>query len=284
MTEGVLSVNPNTMYPLLRRLEEQGLIEGNWEHPERRTRRFYSLTETGRAEYERLVEEVRPVPGVRGALDRRDRARGLRVVARSVAAAGRGAAGARGRRGPVARPEPLAQLRGGIRAGGGAEGRVAGGGLARGVGVGPRRPRPGDREGARARGRAGSRPWSTSSAWPAPRPPCSSPSQADGAQPRCSVELAYELVDAGPFSGLTDLLFIRRALRDALGPHRAPLRGRGRGPGGAAVAVLGMAKEPRNLTGKVVAITGAARGIGLATAKACAGEGHEGRDRRPRRG
>ena len=60
MTEGVLSVNPNTMYPLLRRLEEKGLIEGNWEHPERRTRRFYSLTDTGRAEYERLVEEVRP--------------------------------------------------------------------------------------------------------------------------------------------------------------------------------------------------------------------------------
>jgi PadR family transcriptional regulator, regulatory protein PadR len=60
MTEGVLSVNPNTMYPLLRRLEEQRLIEGQWEHPERRTRRFYSLTAAGRAEYDRLVEESRP--------------------------------------------------------------------------------------------------------------------------------------------------------------------------------------------------------------------------------
>ena len=60
MTEGVLSVNPNTMYPLLRRLEEEGLIAGQWEHPERRTRRFYSLTSEGRAEYMRLVEEVRP--------------------------------------------------------------------------------------------------------------------------------------------------------------------------------------------------------------------------------
>ena len=60
MTEGVLSVNPNTMYPLLRRLEEDGLIEGQWEHPERRTRRFYSLTRTGRTEYRRLEEEVRP--------------------------------------------------------------------------------------------------------------------------------------------------------------------------------------------------------------------------------
>jgi PadR family transcriptional regulator, regulatory protein PadR len=60
VTEGVLSVNPNTMYPLLRRLEEQGLIRGEWEHPERRTRRYYSLTDEGRTEYGRLVEEVRP--------------------------------------------------------------------------------------------------------------------------------------------------------------------------------------------------------------------------------
>ena len=60
MTEGVLSVNPNTMYPLLRQLESRGLIAGEWEHPERRTRRYYSLTDEGRADYERLVEEVRP--------------------------------------------------------------------------------------------------------------------------------------------------------------------------------------------------------------------------------
>jgi DNA-binding PadR family transcriptional regulator len=60
MTAGVLSVNPNTMYPLLRQLESRGLIEGRWEHPERRTRRYYSLTDAGRGEYERLVAEVRP--------------------------------------------------------------------------------------------------------------------------------------------------------------------------------------------------------------------------------
>src|SRR5215218_164245 len=60
MTAGVLSVNPNTMYPLLRQLEGRGLIRGEWEHPERRTRRYYSLTDEGRDEYERLVEEVRP--------------------------------------------------------------------------------------------------------------------------------------------------------------------------------------------------------------------------------
>jgi DNA-binding PadR family transcriptional regulator len=60
VTEGVLHVNPNTMYPLLRQLESRGLIEGRWEHPERRSRRYYSLTVDGRREYKRLVKEVRP--------------------------------------------------------------------------------------------------------------------------------------------------------------------------------------------------------------------------------
>ena len=70
MTEGVLSVNPNTMYPLLRQLEGRGLIEGQWEHPERRSRRYYSLTKEGRAEYRRLVDEVRPfLDSVKSSID-----------------------------------------------------------------------------------------------------------------------------------------------------------------------------------------------------------------------
>ena len=60
VSNGVISVNPNTIYPLLRDLAARGLIEGQWEHPDRRTRRFYSITAAGRKEYERLVEEVEP--------------------------------------------------------------------------------------------------------------------------------------------------------------------------------------------------------------------------------
>jgi PadR family transcriptional regulator, regulatory protein PadR len=60
MTHGVISVNPNTMYPLLRELEANGMIEGKWEHPDRRTRRYYSITKAGEQEYRRLVEEVEP--------------------------------------------------------------------------------------------------------------------------------------------------------------------------------------------------------------------------------
>jgi PadR family transcriptional regulator PadR len=70
MTAGVLSVNPNTMYPLLRQLESRGLIEGQWEHPERRSRRYYSITEEGQAEYARLVEDVRPfLDSVKSSID-----------------------------------------------------------------------------------------------------------------------------------------------------------------------------------------------------------------------
>lgn len=57
---GLVTVNPNTMYPLLRTLEEQGLVEGSWEHPVRRSRRFYRITAAGIAERERLRGEVLP--------------------------------------------------------------------------------------------------------------------------------------------------------------------------------------------------------------------------------
>ncbi len=60
ITQGVITVNPNTMYPLLRDLEKRGMIEGRWEHPDRRTRRFYSITDAGSAEYERLQGELSP--------------------------------------------------------------------------------------------------------------------------------------------------------------------------------------------------------------------------------
>jgi DNA-binding PadR family transcriptional regulator len=60
MTQGVISVNPNTMYPLLREMEANGLVEGQWELPDRRSRRYYSITPAGRKEYRRLVKEVEP--------------------------------------------------------------------------------------------------------------------------------------------------------------------------------------------------------------------------------
>jgi PadR family transcriptional regulator PadR len=60
ITRGAISVNPNTMYPLLREMERDGLIEGRWEHPDRHTRRYYSITPAGRREYRRLRGAVEP--------------------------------------------------------------------------------------------------------------------------------------------------------------------------------------------------------------------------------
>jgi PadR family transcriptional regulator, regulatory protein PadR len=60
ITEGAISVNPNTIYPLLRQLEAERMIKGSWEHPDRRTRRYYSITAAGRRELERLRGELEP--------------------------------------------------------------------------------------------------------------------------------------------------------------------------------------------------------------------------------
>jgi PadR family transcriptional regulator PadR len=48
------------MYPLLHSLEAQGFAAGEWEHPERRSKRYYRITEAGRAERERLARELGP--------------------------------------------------------------------------------------------------------------------------------------------------------------------------------------------------------------------------------
>lgn len=49
-----------TLYPLLYRLEEQGLVEWEWDDPERGTRRkYYRLTAAGRARLEELAAEWR---------------------------------------------------------------------------------------------------------------------------------------------------------------------------------------------------------------------------------
>ncbi len=60
ITEGSISANPNTIYPLLRSMEAEGLIEGNWELPDRRSRRHYTATAAGKNEYKRLRGEVEP--------------------------------------------------------------------------------------------------------------------------------------------------------------------------------------------------------------------------------
>jgi PadR family transcriptional regulator, regulatory protein PadR len=70
LSGGVLTINPNTMYPLLRSLEDRGLIAGAWEQAQRRGRRYYRITAAGQAERDRLVAELAPrLDRLAGALD-----------------------------------------------------------------------------------------------------------------------------------------------------------------------------------------------------------------------
>lgn len=56
MTAGAMSTSPNTVYPLLRRLEEKGYLKGAWEEEDTRTRRFYSITPEGEKKYEEIKD------------------------------------------------------------------------------------------------------------------------------------------------------------------------------------------------------------------------------------
>lgn len=52
-----LDIEENTLYPLLRRLESQGLLASEWREEERRTKRFYRLSADGEQMLDRLRQE-----------------------------------------------------------------------------------------------------------------------------------------------------------------------------------------------------------------------------------
>ncbi len=67
----LLAVNTNTVYPLLRRLEERGFIEGAWEHPTKRSRRVYRVTPAGHARLEKIKGAMVPYLDIlSGAIER----------------------------------------------------------------------------------------------------------------------------------------------------------------------------------------------------------------------
>lgn len=50
-------VEPGTLYPLLRRLEKQGLLESEWDTKEGRPRKYYFLSEKGKDIYKKICDE-----------------------------------------------------------------------------------------------------------------------------------------------------------------------------------------------------------------------------------
>ncbi len=52
-----LEIDEGTLYPLLRRLESQGLLVSEWREEEKRTKRFYRLSPSGKGTLKDLVAE-----------------------------------------------------------------------------------------------------------------------------------------------------------------------------------------------------------------------------------
>ena len=64
LSAGGLEINEGTLYPLLRRLEGQGLLASEWQVTEDRPRRYYKLSPMGAAVLEKLAVEWRELVSV----------------------------------------------------------------------------------------------------------------------------------------------------------------------------------------------------------------------------
>jgi len=57
LAENGLEIDESTLYPLLRRLETQGLLASEWREEEKRNKRFYRLSTDGEQILAQLLEE-----------------------------------------------------------------------------------------------------------------------------------------------------------------------------------------------------------------------------------
>jgi PadR family transcriptional regulator PadR len=74
-----LVIDENTLYPLLRRLESQGLLVSQWREEEKRNKRFYRLSIQGEAILKQLLQEWKEI---NSSLDRINNAELERATAR----------------------------------------------------------------------------------------------------------------------------------------------------------------------------------------------------------
>ncbi|HKF24834.1 MAG TPA: PadR family transcriptional regulator [Candidatus Acidoferrum sp.] len=57
LEEQGMAIDEGTLYPLLRRLESQGLLLSEWREEEKRNKRFYRLSTEGKAMLKQLLGE-----------------------------------------------------------------------------------------------------------------------------------------------------------------------------------------------------------------------------------
>lgn len=56
-----LAIDEGTLYPLLRRLETQGLLVSEWREENKRNKRFYRLSQPGKLILQQLLEEWKTI-------------------------------------------------------------------------------------------------------------------------------------------------------------------------------------------------------------------------------
>ena len=61
LSEHGLEIDEGTLYPLLRRLESQGLLVSQWREEEKRKKRFYLLSTNGAGVLDQLLAEWRNI-------------------------------------------------------------------------------------------------------------------------------------------------------------------------------------------------------------------------------
>lgn len=57
LEEAGVAIEQSTLYPLLRRLEKQGLVTSSWDTTESRPRKYYVLSDYGMEVYQELKQE-----------------------------------------------------------------------------------------------------------------------------------------------------------------------------------------------------------------------------------
>ncbi|MCD6344418.1 MAG: helix-turn-helix transcriptional regulator [Anaerolineae bacterium] len=68
LAEKGLDIDQGTLYPLLRRLEKQGLLDSEWSIEESRPRRYYVLNARGKSVLRAMVKEWRDLARIMNSL------------------------------------------------------------------------------------------------------------------------------------------------------------------------------------------------------------------------
>ncbi len=67
LSDQAMDIDENTLYPLLRRLESQGLLVSEWREEDKRRKRFYRLSADGEVILQQLLDQWN---GINSSIDR----------------------------------------------------------------------------------------------------------------------------------------------------------------------------------------------------------------------